>query len=85
MAHDPIGLELTGSGAEEGHSALWLSTEAEAESARVHGSDFCPTLPMSLPEGIDVLWVFIEPVALRYDGLWSAGLIDRPSAQQPHQ
>jgi hypothetical protein len=79
---DNLVASLTESGADETHAALWLSTEPEAESARAQGAGFCPALPMRLPDGVDVLWVFIEPVALRYDSAWSAGLVHRTSAEQ---
>jgi hypothetical protein len=69
---------LTRSAADEGHAALWLSTEAESQSAQEQGASFCPTLSMSLPEGLDVLWIFVEPVALRYDGSWTAAMVTRP-------
>jgi hypothetical protein len=56
--------------ADERHAALWLSTEAEARSAREQGTLFCPATPMSLPSGLDVLWLFVGSVVVRYDGSW---------------
>ncbi len=62
---------LTTSGADERHGALWLSTEVEAESAREQGTFFRPNFPMTLPVGLDVLWIFVDPIVLRYDGSWT--------------
>jgi hypothetical protein len=59
-----------------GHAALWLSSEAEAQSALDQGPAFCPTIRMLLPKGIDVLWAFLAPIVLRYDGAWSAAWIE---------
>ena len=63
---------LVRSGADQKHGALWLSTEAESESAAEQGIEFCPTLSLRFPPGLDVLWVFVTPLALRYDGSWVA-------------
>jgi hypothetical protein len=69
---------LTGSGADEGHAALWLSTEAESQSAREQGTSFCPTVAMTLPKGVDELWIFVEPIALHYNAGWTASMLARP-------
>jgi len=68
-------VSLTRSGADERHAALWLSTEAESQSAHDQGTGFCPTLPMRLPARVDVLWIFLDSLALRYDGSWCNSLV----------
>lgn len=66
---------LEGVQAEVRHAALWLSAEGETESAREQGTDFCPTRPMRLPTPIDVLWIFIGPIVLRFDGSWTSSAL----------
>jgi hypothetical protein len=68
---------LVRSGADQKHGALWLSTEAESQSAAEQGIEFCPTLSLRLPSGLDVLWIFVTPLALRYDGSWVAISLSR--------
>lgn len=67
-------------GADQGHGALWLSTEEEAQSASEQGLDFCPRLSIALPDGVDALWIFVGPLALRYDGSWTVTEIKVESA-----
>jgi hypothetical protein len=53
----------------EHHAVLVLdaSTEPEWKAAIHQGLEFCPTMPISLPNEIDVLWFIIGPVACRYN------------------
>lgn len=47
------------------HAVLVFDPRAEPEyqAAVEQGADFCPTLPIELPQGIDVLWFILGPVA----------------------
>jgi len=68
--------------ADERHGALWLSADQELRSAREQGVTFCPRMPIALPEGVDALWIFVGPLALRYDGSWTATEIKVESADR---
>lgn len=67
---------LTRSAADFRHAVLWLDEDAERWSADEQGVQFVPSRPFSLPTGIDVLWLFVGSVVLRYDGSWTAALVD---------
>jgi len=72
-------VSLARAAANERHAALWLESDPETWSAEEQGLAFVPTVGLNLPKPIDVLWAFIPPVVWRYDGDWSAALIN-PSA-----
>ncbi len=62
---------LLASDADQRHAALFLSTDAMAETAKEQGDKFVPTAPLSLGDSIDVVWAFVGPAVLRYQsGSW---------------
>jgi hypothetical protein len=52
----------------ERHAVLVFDagTEPEHRAATKQGLEFCPTIPISLPDEIDVLWLIVGPIACRY-------------------
>lgn len=67
---------LTNAQADERHAVLWLSTEPEIDTALEKGVAFRPDLPLNIPVGLDVVWIFLESVAWRYDGSWQASVVE---------
>lgn len=51
-----------------GHAILWLTGCAEEQSVVEDGSAFLPSEPIELPSEVDVVWAFIGPRVLRYEG-----------------
>ena len=62
---------LRDSGADEKHGILWMESDAEREVAEEMGTAFCPTRVLNLPSEIDVLWIFLPPLTLKYIDGWS--------------
>jgi hypothetical protein len=67
LASSPVG---------ERHAVLWFSADPETDSAAARGDSFCPGTSLILPDCIDVVWIFLGPISLRYDGEWNAYSVD---------